>query len=44
MEQAMKNVFKIKNQATEEAYRYFDSHIRPLPKQENGQIFLYNIL
>ena len=33
----MKDIFKIKNEAQEEAYRYFDQHIRPLPKKPDGQ-------
>lgn len=33
----MKDIYKIKNEAQEEAYRYFDQHIRPLPKKPDGQ-------
>jgi len=33
----LKNVYKIKNEAQEEAYRYFDQHIRPLLKRSDGQ-------
>lgn len=33
----MKNAYKIKNEAQDEAYRYFDQHIRPLPKKSDGQ-------
>lgn len=30
----MKNVFQIRGQALQDAYQYFDHHIRPLPKAE----------
>jgi hypothetical protein len=34
----MKNIFTIKEQALTEAYKYFDEHIRPLPKDKTGQV------
>ena len=34
----MKNVFKLKVQAQEESYDYFDNNIRSLPKDKNGKI------
>ncbi len=34
----MKNIKRIKNEALEEAYAYFDRHIRSLPKNKNGKI------
>ncbi len=33
----MKNVFQIRGQALQDAYQYFDHHIRPLPKTEGQQ-------
>ena len=34
----MKNVFKLKNEAQEEAYKYFDKNIYKLPKDKNGKV------
>ena len=34
----MKNIFKIKQQATLEGYEYFDAHIRKLSRNKDGEI------
>ena len=34
----MKNVFKLKNEARDEAYEYFDKKIHNLPKGKNGEV------
>jgi len=32
----MKNVFKLKDKALEDAYEYFDNNIENLPKNKDG--------
>jgi len=34
----MKNPLSLQNEARDEAYRYFDKKIRPLPKDASGKI------
>ena len=34
----MKKIELLRNEASKEAYSYFDQHIRPLPKKTDGQI------
>ena len=36
-----KNVFKLKDEALNEAYEYFDKNIRSLPKNEDGKVDQY---
>jgi hypothetical protein len=37
----MKNVFKLKDKALEEAYEYFDKNIENLPKNKDGKVDKY---
>ena len=33
--------FKLRDEALDEAYAYFDAHIRPLPKGKNGKVSIH---
>jgi len=38
----MLNIFKLKNEALDEAYEYFDKNIRILPKRKDGKVNMFS--